>query len=1649
MAATLNPGIKAVHLVLSRPTYTRPNNTTDTRDDLVSVRVWYSKLGGASFNPSAAYNAVTNPWILYSQEGGLITTIDGLEEDITYYVKYAYISKIDPDTFTISSELSAKTLASGVHVYGYLSNDPVNISTDSSGTILVTVNNALVASPTTIQQNTAWNTATTGVYKVYNDNAEVTAANTLTLAYDGSVIGPRYSIKSGSYTGSLTSSNTTINSITGEYKITNGTTVTDYNNSVIFEAKYNGVIIERTWTVTKGRGGQTAPLIQLSANTTEFIYKQEIDTTSLTTSSVIKARLANITGQIAFTANAYTRAGVSLGPISGTQDQILNTFTITAAQFGYYGVTTGYVLATATSVIDNSVSDTITLYRINDGSNQITVEQTNGSHLITSDALGNTTYNDYDGSGNTISVKKGNKLLLIDNTPGDTYAADTWRIESVVPTNISHDSSYVATQGDNRATFSRVSGMLANVASINYTIRVQLITGDGSSPSQYLDTIVQQSFAKSKAGATGRSVNLTSNYANFTTASGSITVSPSTIVLTATASQYTNPTYTWSIDGSSTLTGATQGTGANVNKLTLNSFTSGNPVPTKLIRVLVSETINGITNEQFDELSIGSLKEGDPGISYNLTNGNQTIYYSSTGTIKAGQLDGTLDTTTPAYFKCVYQVKKGTTNLNGTGAVSFSLASQVGMSAAINASTGVISVATLTSEFASATFYATVDGQVYTQVLTLNRSQDGASAPAINLTGLRTIAFIKAVDNTWSPSTITLSADVFNIPTGTTYYWYVADNEGSFTSVTNGVDLKQYTVNQFTSGTKTYKIEATVNGQIVFDTQTIYSLESGSGGLAIGLLNPSQNISSSALGVPVSGVNITTNLVVYKGTDQVTSGLTFSATAYSGLNATGIAGYTNTINSTGAISVPSSYFDTSSGINQISITYRVTGTNIDASRTLLINKTRDGATGNSIYVATVYKVSASNPGYPSGSTGPTGGSYNFNGNILTAPSGWSATQPATTSTPTWACDYTFVGAPTATITATQWSDVYVEAQSGTNGEYRDIIELYLTAAAIPTPTPPFSATYYFSNNTISVSGGTSGWSMTQPQSSTTPTWMTKSLATTTTPTDGVTLTTWSSPIIVAQNGTNGTNGTSAANFYITNTSALFTKDKEGTVSPSSGIVLNTASTNITSIVGYQWTKDGTNISGATSNSYTVLASEFSSILSATYAVTVTGTINGVAGQTRSDSITVARLDSATNNPTINATNDNITFNGPTGTSYSGITFSQGVCTFSAYLGSQQLTYGTSGANTFSIALGTPVGISVTSSGDTVSAPTAMSSDYAYVDVTVTLRNSLGTTAANIVRRITYTLARAGAKGDAGTSTYTATIYLLSSSYPSALGTPPPAPIGGTYSFSNSTLVAPAGGWLVSQPESSAFYPTWAADYTFTTTTLTEPVGGGQWGNRRVLITVPKEGTPGARNATGFLYSQVSATSPPSVATPDPATWSWTTGQFGNPSTTGSWAHTPISPAAGQKAYAVRYNVTESAYGVTPVSVQLGTVITSITFDGLVTFTDLSAKADSSSITGTANTAITNSISSGTIKTALDTKISTGGGATDINNYRTTTTILGSAITTGTIEANALKIGDTSRVGARIEITNTNMTVYSAGTTTYPNGVKRVIIGFLG
>jgi len=113
MAATLSAGVNSLILRLDTPYDTI--RTTDIRDDLIKVKVWCSTT--PSFTPVDTFNALgvpnTNPNQVFDglslsiviSEIPALPTPTKLVAGTPYYVKYAFISDIQEDVYTISSEL--------------------------------------------------------------------------------------------------------------------------------------------------------------------------------------------------------------------------------------------------------------------------------------------------------------------------------------------------------------------------------------------------------------------------------------------------------------------------------------------------------------------------------------------------------------------------------------------------------------------------------------------------------------------------------------------------------------------------------------------------------------------------------------------------------------------------------------------------------------------------------------------------------------------------------------------------------------------------------------------------------------------------------------------------------------------------------------------------------------------------------------------------------------------------------------------------------------------------------------------------------------------------------------------------------------------------------------------------------------------------------------------------------------------------------------------------------------------------------------------------------------------------------------------------------------------------------------------------------
>jgi hypothetical protein len=370
------------------------------------------------------------------------------------------------------------------------------------------------------------------------------------------------------------------------------------------------------------------------------------------------------------------------------------------------------------------------------------------------------------------------------------------------------------------------------------------------------------------------------------------------------------------------------------------------------------------------------------------------------------------------------------------------------------------------------------------------------------------------------------------------------------------------------TGTKppnSIQVTATIiDSEIVSDTTTILKLQAGFGGISAILSNESHTIPTDSTGANPVLVGSGTNIYLYEGLIQL---------AYDGV---GKAAGTWTVSvanadgnvTLGAISDLGTYAQAAAltgmltSSNTAVITYTITGTsstgipigaNSSLIKTQTISKTKQGITSNSIYTGVVYIQNAL---YPIGTppTAPTGGTYNFSTPTLVAPTNWTITQPATSTIPTWACEFTFVG--TGTVTAGTWSNVHVEAVNGIDGEYRDVIELYSQS----TSTKPTTAYYNFTNNTISSSTSSvvaiTGWSMTQPASSTSATYMTTCLAKTSTPSTNVTLTAWTDAVVVAQNGAKGNPGDSVTGATGAQVFIIYIRTESSSTVPTVGATSN-------------------------------------------------------------------------------------------------------------------------------------------------------------------------------------------------------------------------------------------------------------------------------------------------------------------------------------------------------------------------------------------------------------------------------------------------------------------------------------------------------------
>lgn len=889
------PGIKS--LFLSTDTPYDAIETTRIRNDLCGIKVWYSTQDG--FHPEnsegiLAFNGLSSN-----------ITISGLLPNQQYYVRWAFISSIDPDVFTISEQMTEVTYDETVTVYGHLTNPGTILPVNADGT----GGNYSVAG---------------GTYKVYSLSTEVTGQ------------GVTYSILSSATAGGL---QVTINATTGVYSVTGQTE--DYA-AAILSATYNGVTIETTLTVIrarKGIDGTTAKLLSISAKPgNNFVFDNTQALTSNTASVTLTATTQNFSAIANWTAKAYNKDGTLLGNIAFTSDNSTNSITITNSQFSPTGYSNNvsYVLVTAAY---ETYNDSMTLYRLNNGTDQLTFELSNQAHTIPAYYDGTVVPSGYIGSGTELKVYEGNIPLAVATiTP---MLKGQWNVSSATGNHITPDTSVqLYTPDSNTITYDTHTNMTADAAYIDYTVLVKTRAGVEATITK------RQSFAKSIGGTPGYTATLA-----FLTTTELVfikykdgTYSSDYVTIYADTQNIPDPKkYEWD-DGSGTII-TKHSTTAGANEFRFNRPTTGPGVSTIKVTVTCENTALGL-NPANDAISIASIEEGSDAYNFIFKDPYVFLSANSLGIVESGvtsiinhiigakgmalltpntDIVYTIDSTE----NCVASIG----SITGTWNQQFTITGTTGNSIFTNASVNTAKVV-IKCQIPGGTYFL--------QTCYITKVSKGDTGTAGTNAFLADLVSEADVTTTLSDGTgytlptgnaLRLYSGGTALTSGVTYGGGITKNGLTLAINSSGVITLSGT--SWTSDTETFNITAIYNSITYNAAYTIAKSKAGSDAVFVDLLSETEIVSTASDG---TGYTLPTgnSMRLFKGGVQITTGVVYSG----GIPQNGLTLAINS--STGAITLTGASWTSTQETFTLTATYNSTA----YTYRYKIAKSKSGVNGN-------------------------------------------------------------------------------------------------------------------------------------------------------------------------------------------------------------------------------------------------------------------------------------------------------------------------------------------------------------------------------------------------------------------------------------------------------------------------------------------------------------------------------------------------------------------------------------------------------------------------------------------------------------------------------------------------------------------------------
>jgi len=547
----------------------------------------------------------------------------------------------------------------------------------------------------------------------------------------------------------------------------------------------------------------------------------------------------------------------------------------------------------------------------------------------------------------------------------------------------------------------------------------------------------------------------------------------------------------------------------------------------------------------------------------------------------------------------------------------------------------------------------------------------------------------------------------------------------------------------------------------------------------------------------------------------------------------------------------------------------------------------DGFSGLNTAVVLLYVRSATTPTKPSTST-----TYTFSTGVATGMNNsWTQGIPATNGNPLWVIQSTAtVTAPTDTdtILSSEWGTQIKIVEDGADGETgatgpagaagfnQATIYLYQRKATAPAVTDIADPTTY-TFSTGALSGTLGSWTRNVP-SGTNPLYIISAAAVSTSTTDTIARSEWSTPVILAENGAVGVNGLNTAVVL------LYVRSATTPTKPSTSTTY-TFSTGIATGMNNSWTQavpvtNGNPLWVIQSSASATAPTDTDTILSTEWGTQIKIVEDGADGATGAT--------------------------GPAGAA--------GLSQATIYLYQRKSTVPAvtdiADPTTYTFSTG---GLSGTLGSWTRSVPTGTSPLYVISAVAVSA--STTDTIARSEWSTPVILAENGINGTNGTSGLNTAVVFL---YIRSATTPTKPSTSTTYTFSTGIASGMNNSWTQAVPATNG-NPLWVIQSTASATapTNTDTILSSEWGTQIKIVEDGATGPTGPTGAAGFnqatiyLYQRKS-TVPAVTDIADPTTYTFSTGALSG--TLGAWTRsvpTGTSPLYVVSAAAVSASTTDT------------------------------------------------------------------------------------------------------------------------------------------